>query len=269
MRCYNTFISLVFLVISVITVNSCSKSSAEDSAATAQTDYNFKYADSIIYLRNQSGDYIVYPTEQRAGTYSGFPEGIELNEHTGAINVTKSETGLRYRITHTSPEGKETTTTVVLSGITYSDQFYRLSTGDSIASPVYNASAVRILPVAGSVFDDGNGANSGGCSIATINGKINLAATVRNGAFGTIPSNDARRDFDVIYKINDNSDKASNKLKVRIYYYAHMSDVAPDLLQTLSDRQVQGVFIGNKQAGINGVTQTAKPRPPCVIIIAN
>ena len=237
--------------------NSCAK-----PANNGNTSYNLSYGDSVIYLKAQSSDYIVYPTEHRPGTYSAFPDGIEIDDNTGAINVSKSETGLRYRITHTAPDGTETKTTVVLSGITFTDKFYHLSQNDSIAFPVYNANPAGVLPLAGSSFDEGNAANSGGCSVQTINGQINLAQSVRNGIFGSNPQNDVRKDFEIAYRLNDGSGKTLNKLKVRLYYYNTMADVAPDLLETLQDRQDQGVFLRTA-----GTAKVAKPRPPCVIII--
>jgi hypothetical protein len=246
----------LFVIAGTALCFSCNKPVNNSTAA-----YNLNYGDSIIYLKTQSTDYIVYPSEYRAGTYSGFPDGIEIDDNTGAINVSKSETGLRYRITHTAPDGTVTKTMVVLSGITFTDKFYRLSQHDSVAFPVYNASQLRTVPLAGSAFDEGNGANSGGCSVQTINGQINLAQSVRNGIFGNTPQNDVRKDFDIAYRLNDGSDKTLNKLRVRLYYYNSMADVAPDLLQTLQDRIDQGVFLR-----VNGL---ARPRPPCVIIIAN
>lgn len=236
--------------------------------------YHLSYGDSIIYLKNQNKDHIVRPAEYRPGTYYGFPEGIEIDEDTGEINVSKSETGLRYRITHISPGGDTSTTMIVLSGITYFDKYYNLSLGDSIAAPVYNASENRPIPLTGSVFDSDNTANSGGCSVKTTDGKINLAETVRNGVFGTTPVNDAKREFDIVYKLNDNSGKATNKIRVKLYYYNTMAEVAPDLLQTLQEREDQNVFlranIGNPFFNTGGEARTtavAKPRPPCVIII--
>src|SRR6185503_12029412 len=106
------FASMIFFVFAVM---SCKKNSNNGP-------FSLSYGDSIIYLKNQSTDHIVYPTEQRGGTYTAFPDGIDINEQTGAINVTKSETGLRYRITYSSPNGETSTTTVVLSGITYFDR---------------------------------------------------------------------------------------------------------------------------------------------------
>jgi hypothetical protein len=235
---------------------------------TENTPYSLSYGDSIIYLRPvASGDYMVYPTSRRDGVYSGFPEGIEIDASTGAINVTKSETGLRYRITHTATDGKKTETTLVLSGINFPDKFYNLSQNDSLCLPIYNASESRIIPLNGSNFDEGNNANSGGCSVRTENGSINLAQCVRNGVFGNTPQNDSRRDFDINYRINDASGRSLNKIRVRLYYYTSMATVAPDLMQTLLDRQTGGVFL--RGGTVENAMQTAKPRPPCVIIIAN
>lgn len=234
--------------------------------------YKLSYGDSILYLRS-SGNQIYNPTEVRPGTYTAFPEGIDIDPVSGAIRVDNSETGLRYRITHTATDGTVTSTNVVVSGITFFDHYFHLSTGDSIAYPVYNASASKVLPVAGSTFDDGNSANSGGCSVRTDNGRINLNACVRNGVFGNTPQNDVRRDFDIFYRLNDGSNKTLNKLKVRLYYYEFMSDVPPDILQTLQDRETDGVFLRENQATVSMVAariaRSTKPRPPCVIIIAH
>jgi hypothetical protein len=252
----------IILFISALNFYSCTKKGSDNDSA-----YDLTYGDSVLYLRPSLGDYIVYPNTQRTGEYSGFPEGIEIDDKTGAINISKSETGLRYRITHTAPDGTISTTKVVLSGITYFDQFYHLSQNDTIAFPVYNATASSPLPLTGSVFDDGGGAGATGCEVKTVNGQINLAQTVRNGLFGSSPVNDARRDIEILYRLNDGSGKTVNKLKVRLYYYTSMAAVAPDLLETLAERQNGGVFL--KGAGILNTEQAAKPRPPCVIIIAN
>jgi hypothetical protein len=266
MKAIKGFVFTLFIFAVVCIWSSCNKSSS-----TSPTAFKLSYGDSIIYLRPSSNDYIVYPTETKTGTYTAFPDGIELDDRTGAINVSKSETGLRYRITLTAADGTVTSTLVVISGISFPDHFYHLSQGDSVALPIYNAETSRVLPLNGSSFDEGNGANSGGCSVKTVNGQINLAQTVRNGVFGSTPTNDERRDFDIAYRINDASGKSLNKLRVRVYYYNTMADVAPDLMQTLQDRESQGVFLAANNSNPVGVAAkgaaAAKPRPPCVIII--
>ncbi len=258
------FFSICFFVLAAI---SCNKPAEQND-----TPYTLSYGSPVIYLKNQASDYIVSPTESRTGTYTAFPEGIEIDDDNGAINVSKSETGLKYKITYTAANGDTSSTVVLISGIQFADQFYRLSQNDSVAYPIYNGNAANTLPLSGSSFDDNNLANSGGCAIKTTNGQINLAQTVRNGIFGPTPQNDARKEFDIEYKLNDQSGKAQNKIRVKLYYYNTMADVAPDLLQTLAERQQQGVFLEMNNNGSGPVstartTAIAKPRPPCVIII--
>jgi hypothetical protein len=249
-------------ILAMYIMTSCSKDNSDPGIS-----YNLSYGDSIIYLRPSSGDYTIRPLTHRQGAYSGFPDGIEIDEETGEINVSKSETGLRYRITHTAPDGTTTSIKIVLSGITFFDQYYRLSQNDTIAFPIYNANPSSALPVTGSVFDDGGGASASGCDVRTVNGQINLAQSIRNGLFGPSPSNDDRKDIDIVYRLNDGSGKSVNKLRVRLYYYTSMATVAPDLLETLNERRDEGVFLkGNQTAR---TAREARPRPPCVIILAN
>ncbi|HEY6062765.1 MAG TPA: hypothetical protein VIV35_04095 [Chitinophagaceae bacterium] len=267
MKAKNYLVILFAMLVSAFAWFGCNKP-ADGTAGP----YQLSYGDSILYLK-ASGSNIIYPTEYRSGTYTGFPEGIEIDNNTGAINLDNSETGLRYRITHTAPDGTSTTTMVVISGVTFTDHFYKLSTGDSIAPPVYNASPSRILPLNGSNFDEGNIANGGGCSVRTDNGKINLAESIRNGVFGHAPVNDDNKEIEIRYRINDGSGKSLNKLKVKLYWYNTMADVPQYLWDILNDRTSQGVFLRNGAMTNNELAgrteQAAKPRPPCVIIIAN
>ncbi len=256
--------ALLVILVSISALISCNK-----PADGTSSPYQLSYGDSILYLK-ASGNNIIYPTEQRAGTYSGFPEGIEIDDNTGAIRLDNSETGLRYRITHTDPDGKTTSTMVVISGITFTDHFFRLSQGDSIANPVYNASTARVLPVSGSNFDEGNVANGGGCAVKTDNGKINLSESIRNGVFGSNPANDDQKEFEIKYRVNDGSGKSLNKLKVLLYWYNTMNDVPQYLWDILNARSSQGVFLrGNSTNNTEIIEQVARPRPPCIIIIAN
>jgi hypothetical protein len=270
---------LFFLSLSVI-VFSCKKS--DDSAVNTSIPAGFKlsYGDSVFYLQNQSSDYVVNPTQNLTGEYIGFPEGIEIDSKTGAINVSKSETGLRYRITFI-PAGATDSfyTTVVISGVNYLDGFYRLNTADSILRPVYNANNNAGIPGLnnGSIFDDGSGCNNAGCNVNVSVGTINLAQTVRNGVFGAVPSNNARQEFQMNYRINDQSDEALNTLKVKLYYFDSIDDVTQEVYDIISSRD--GTLLGfnplfpASQIEVNsihpaGVSKPAKPRPPCIFILA-
>lgn len=267
----------LILTFTIATASSCNKS---DNTPEPQP-YALSYGTSVLYIKSQ--EYYASPTQSSPGTYSAFPnDGIDLNPTTGAIRVKGDDnniyTGLKYRITHTAPNGDTSSTIVMISGITFFDKFYILSQGDSIAPPIYNGSAANILPLAGSSFDNTNLANASGCAVKTTNGQINLAQTLRNGFFGADPQNDAKGVIKIDYKLNDASENAQNKIDVKLYYYKTMADVAPDLLQTLNDRQSQGVFLGMNSslqpgfistARTGGVTAIAKPRPPCIILIAS
>lgn len=271
MKKFPPSLGAAFCLLLVFFGTSCTKSALDDPQDPVSGPYKLSYGDSILYLK-PGGPNVVFPTTYREGVYTGFPEGIEIDEVTGAINIESSETGLRYRITHVSPKGDTTTTMVVLSGITFKDHFYYLSANDSLAKPIYNSSETRVLPLAGSTFDEGNLANGGGCSVRTDNGIINLRETIRNGVFGFPPRNDAQETFEIKYRINDGSGKSLNKLKVLLYWYNTLADVPQYVWDILNERASQGVFLRSsilapEEGEITG--RPAKPRPPCVIIIAN
>ena len=256
----------IFVLFSGFLLSSCSKSTTDTNQLKPA---ELSYGDPVIYPHDQSSDYLVYPVNQKTGNYSASPEGMIINQQTGAINISKSETGMKYMVTYTSPSGEISTTPVTLSGINFRDGIYHLSSGDSIISPVYVGNGPGIPN--GSKFDDGNGAHASGCDVKTGNGSINLAQTVRNGALGLLPLNDSRRDINIMYRVNDFSNKASNKILVRFFYYHTIADIAPDVLQTFHDRGEDGLLstppgIANDRSF---VTERGKPRPPCVVLIAD
>jgi hypothetical protein len=226
------------------------------------------YGDSIFYVSGQSTDLQVGPIHPAAGSYSSFPEGLELDPSSGVINVTRSEAGMRYRISFKSTAGDTSNAYVVISGINFPDKYYRLANADSIAFPVYNADPSR--PVPAGIFDEDKIANSSGCAMRTNNGQINLKESIRNGLFGSTPKNDTRKDFEVKYRLDDKSGKALNKIKILLYYYDSMADVPQDLQQTVREHQAM-TFQPDNTPIVNMpiASIAAKPRPPCIIVIGH
>lgn len=268
---------LFYLLILVAFVSSCQKNDGTGAGNIVPPDFKLSYGDSIFFLHNQATDYIITPTQSVAGTYDGFPEGIEIDTKTGAINVSKCETGLRYRITFKPDGATDSFSTVILiSGINFLDGFYKLTTADSILAPIYNAKNSNPIPGTnnGSVFDEGSNCNGAGCKVDVSNGTINLAETVRNGVFGTTPSNNDRHEFQMNYRINDKSDKALNTLKVKLYYFDSINDVTQEVYDIITSREGT-VFRQTSSDNLTaanyrpfGTNKPSKPRPPCIFILA-
>jgi hypothetical protein len=265
-------IRILFLFSSLlILVFSCKKNNDTPGNVVPPEELILSYGDSVFYLQDQPTDYIITPTQSRVGEYSGFPEGIEIDQKTGAINISKSETGLRYRVTFKPDGATDSVSTVILiSGINFLDGFYKLTTDDSIARPIYNGNKINTIPGTnnGSVFDEGSNCNGAGCNVNVSSGMINLAQTVRNGVFGSTPSNNDRHEFQMNYRINDKSNKSLNTLKVKLYYFDSISDVTQEVYDIIAARQ--GTLFRNSSLnpGLNkpiGVNK--KPRPPCIFIL--
>ena len=275
----------MLLWVVLVILASCKKDNSGGNPPPNPGGSDLSYGDSIFYLRNQASDYIVLPLQNRAGQYSGFPEGIDIDQNSGAINISKSETGLRYRISFV-PDGTTDSihTVIVISGINFLDGFYKLTTADSIIRPLYNANANSSVPGVnnGTAFDIGSGCNSAGCNVNTTVGSINLAQTVRNGVFGATPSNNDRHEFDLNYEISDKSGKAPNTIRVKLYYFDSINDVTQEVYDIINSRegalfgvQPRPIPFASSITSINSInSQTTvlgkaipKPRPPCIFIL--
>lgn len=276
--------SLTLLVSLVLFLTGCSKNNNSGlnngPGSGADTLNTLSYGDSIFYVKTGGEDQLIFPKGNLSGTFFAFPDGIEINPITGAINVDKSETGLRYRISFVAQGSSDTLSTVVLlSGINYLDKIYYLDENDTSAVPVYNAGSNNTLPVDNSVFDEGDGCKNLGVVVHPQNGTINLAQTIRNGVLGDTPKNGSQKEVELLYRVNDASKKALNRLKVKFYYFDTPGDIDQDLVQLMSDRK--GMFIGitpppfleynPSPAGLtvssNSILGTAKPRPPCIFVV--
>lgn len=282
----NSIKHLIAISLVIFMAISCSKTSNAPSGPQGNGPAidSLSYGDSVFYLSIQAGDYVVYPAKQRSGRYSAYPEGIDLDENSGAINVTKSETGLKYKVSFTPAGSNDSVSTnVIISGINFLDGFYKLNSADSVVHPIYNAASVNPIPGigSGSQFDETASCNNNGCAVNTTNGQINLAQTVRNGVFGASPSNNDRHEFDLNYGISDKSDKAQNHIRIKLYYFDTMNDVTQEVYDIISSREGtiidsytpwfagSGITVSNSRTTTFGVTtKSASPRPPCIFIVS-
>jgi hypothetical protein len=265
--------SLFVFVAMIFGITSCKKNSSPD--APANQAYKFNYGDSVLYLHNSATDYIVAPAISKAGTYDAFPKGLSINATTGAINVSQSETGMRYQVRFTATTGEVYSTNLLIAGINYLDKYYNLSQGDSIAYPIYNGDPSRRLPTGN--YDVGRDANHKGVAVHSANGQINLMQCLRNGLFGNTPKTNEWEDITIRYTTNDGSGTTVNSIGIIIYYYNTVNDVPEDVKDIVQAHQ--GMVLGTDYKPIvsspltqkNGLSPAllAKPRPPCVIIVGH
>ncbi|WP_207515608.1 hypothetical protein [Longitalea luteola] len=238
------------------------------------------YGDTIIFTKPRiGGDIFVSPVNNIGvpGTYLSWPEGLRLNRSTGAINVSQSETGVRYNIAFIKDGTKDTCVSqLIVGGMTYLDHIYVLDQNDTLAKPIFNAdpfgpsicdnSDDTDYPDNNSngnakcVFDDavpGSRANDQHLRVRSTSGIINLKRSVAEGLFGINPRNGTSKIIPIEYKLNDASQRAAQRITVQVIYYDKASNIPISLQQEISSKNLS-MF---SYQVVNG-----KPRPPLLII---
>jgi hypothetical protein len=265
------YVTHYFFILLTVLVTACVKENQTSARAISQ----FGYGDSIFYLK--AADYVISPANNRAGTYSAFPENLNIDADNGKINVTlkgkdgkNNQTGLRYRIVFTPTEGKQDTTYIILAGITYQDKIYNVSGKETTALPIYNASIATQVPAG--TFTSSNKK----LAINAATGEIDLEKTVKNSFFHNDPRD---ADWEVVtinYKTNDQSSAANNSLDVVVYYYSSVDNIPSNVSAAM--RAHQGQLLGISPLAIpqtnapidddiKNIVSASRPRPPCIIII--
>jgi hypothetical protein len=295
-------------------------SSAGPPGNTAQPDSGprLSYGDSVFYLRNQPADYTVLPVTKKTppSYFKSIPQGLSLDSATGRINVSRSESGLRFKVYQVSLSGTVLDSVkLVISGVDYQDAIYEIAaTPDryDTAFPIYNARPELALPCGnvdidddddlddddnGCVFDETDLDDDGNDDIAGViqdkllvdikKGTIDVEASFNAGIFGSgTPANGVSRDFTFYYRLQDASNRALNKITVRVMHFRTRSDIPRDLLETLNLRKTLTNAINSTAVGNGGRTTAtaasmmqdmlpefssvnAKPkRPPIIIIVS-
>ncbi len=285
------------------------KDSARSTRASAKS--KLSYGSKELFMEASNGATIKTPVNKpkREGTFKAIPEGLALDPVTGAINVNESVSGMKYKVFYVSNNGRLIDSTpVVISGIDYEDAIVTvknsvfLNTND-ILSPVYNGDKSLKLPrklitaASDNVFDETDLNNDGKEDLAgaiqetlIVNkktGAINLKASIRGGLFGSSsPSNGATKDITLYYRLNDKSNKALNKITLRVYYFKTQSDIPVSLTKILNDRKkISGrVSVDAPESSTSMLTEgdegTGGPlddldsfgkkiRPPMIVIIGS
>ena len=272
-----------------------SNPSATSLTTTSICD-QFAYPDTIFFPAELPNDYIVKPVKALSGTFGAFPDGLKINSLNGNIDITESETGLRYIVWFVPANTTDTCKKfITVSGINFTDSIYVLANNPGIATPVYNANPLTAPDCSsGCEFDDGHDDDDGdgfadepvkgqqvipqGIAMSKSTGAINLKKSLLNGALGANPASGTYKDFQLNYRISDKSAKTLNKIAFRLYFYKTKADIPASLKRELATKQSQVLLDDDSSADDHKISSTTssttvrqgageiKCRPPYIIV---
>lgn len=228
------------------------------------------YGDTLLFPQPTAGDDIVLPVNSHGpGNYFSWPAGMVLNQTTGAINLSQSQSGMRYAIAFV-PAGTTDTciSQVIIAGAAYMDSLYVMDNGDTLAAPYFNANGqlwnVCSTPGACSFDYNGNAAKKG-IVVDAATGAIQITPTIHGkgsmkGLFGSVPKNGSTAVVKIDYKLNDGSNNAPQQIMVKVEYYDNIASVPPGQLNIMAAQ----TFNAENDRLIN---LSRNPRPPVIIIV--
>lgn len=249
---------------------------------------SFSYADTIFYI-SEAVDNKIRPLQELNGRFSAFPEGLQLDSLSGEIDINKSETGLKYKVSFSPASSPDSVCEfeLIIGGVNYLDKVYVLGQNDFLANPVFNANAAALSPCDDDddnddddddcKFDEVGPDNSKladlGIEIDSSTGVIDLKKTVENKAFGENPVNGSALEVKMYYRLQDNSLGALNGLDLKIFYFNTLQDVPQSLLDELEEKKsgILGTTSSYipQNARVSADNPKTKPRPPYLIIVAS
>jgi hypothetical protein len=227
------------------------------------------YGDSLIFQQPSGSDFIVNPVNDPGpGKYFAWPVGMLLDQNTGAINISKSQTGMKYIMGFVKNGTADTClSTVIIGGISYFDSVYVFENGVTTAPPYFEANPTlpSVCAQGGCTFDVTGSAAGQGVIVDKNTGVIDLKKTLDGvllgigGAFGPLPTNGSAVTTTIYYKINYGSNLALQNIQVQLVYYNKKSLISGPLLGGIVN------VLDNILAG-HVISTSASPRPPLVIM---
>jgi hypothetical protein len=310
---------LAFATIAFLFVLACQKSSISTSEShtfissndtltndTLVTD-TLSYGDSLFSASVVGSEKRIFPTikPSQPGRFVASLPGLDLDSITGRINVSKSESGLRYQVYYLSPTNELiASTSVTIAGIDYQDRIYDLSSPapeDQFALPIFNMTQGLPLPcsngdpgaicrfdetdINGDNIPDYIGANNSKLIIDTLTGVIDLKNSLAAGVFGPVPPgvspsilNGRKKDVMIYYRLNDGTTRTLKKITVRLVYFQSKA-LIPESMQLEIDSRNQRYLLQPGSASSSGSTgddlltlayyyYSTPKRPPLIVIVS-
>jgi hypothetical protein len=267
----NSFFALTFLLLLVL---SCKKE--ETTSPEPPAGFKLSYSDTTFYLKQSA--YVAQPTTALEGKYEAHPDNLNINNTTGAITVSlngkdgESQTGLRYKITYTSPKGDKYSTHIVLAGIHYQDKIV-FENNNPYIDPIFNANPSLANP--GGTFSS---EDDDDLVINPTTGRIDLKQSIANGIMGGNPESDDWKVVNVEYSTTYEGQPVKHNINLLIYLYESIDVIPKNVSAVMSAHQglLNGIPAVNipqtfhpEDKSINDEVFADKPRPPCIILIAN
>ncbi|MES2730725.1 MAG: hypothetical protein V4714_03220 [Bacteroidota bacterium] len=214
--------------------------------------YKPDYGKPVAYL---GGDNKIRPINRPPceGFFSAYPSSLAIDQYTGEIDLSKSNTGVRYTIVFTDCDKRESSARLIISGIDYDSRIFSLSSTkqeEYIAKPFYNAhpknweykGKFNIIPK-----EPKPTADLQGLVIDPDTGQVDLKATILNGALGfgdktnaqgqRLPANGASKEFKIYYELEDDSKNALNYTPFVIHFFNTREDIPKDLIDKVDHRR--------------------------------
>ena len=232
------------------------------------------YGDSVVYIQPTSGQDATLTPVNNPGTgqYFSWPAGMVINRNTGAIDLTQSETGMRYVIGFV-PAGTTDTclSTLIIGGASYYDSVYTETNGSVKAVPYFDADPALGSNCGGQgdgsgcKFDVTGSAQSAGVFVNNSSGEIDLQKTLngqgnKGGVFGSNPTDGQTATVTFYYQLKHGSNNALEHIDVQFMYYSSASSIPAGLMNSLTSKlnnALNGLLISN----------STNPRPPLIIIV--
>ena len=291
---------IAICIISSVIVFACQKKDTASRGEVSSTSLNnvtlsntLSYGDSLFYTSVTGAEKIVFPVSKpsETGYFASSLPGLHLDSATGRINISRSESGLRYIVYYLSTQNQLiASATVTISGIDYQDRIYDISSnesGNQVAVPIYNMTPGLGLPctnLSGQVciFDETDfnndgiedipGANRNKLAVDVNNGSINLKESFMAGVFGPFLFNGKRKDVTIYYRLDDGSNMALNKITIRLVYFRSRAFIPESMSLEINSRNERYQQITSASTAFGTLlyyTTTTKPkRPPLIVIVS-
>ncbi len=278
---------LLFLIACQKKDSTLSEASSVASLNDATLPGTLSYGDSIFYTALTGTSKVIFPLSKPAdsGFFASNLPGIELDSASGRINVSRSETGLRYKVYYVSLLSYQPidSTSITISGIDYKDGVYDISSSDTTAFPIYNMVTEASIPE-NSEFDETDlnndniedipGANRNKLMVNTHDGTINLKESFLKGVFGPTLFNGKKKDITIFYRLNDGSNRVLNKITIRLVYFQSRALIPESMSLEINSRNDRYQVLGTTttETGLLTYYTTTyyKPkRPPLIVIVSS